>query len=189
MEENWIMTDRDEYDYNALSVEDKNIIFEDLNKMVYRFNGKEKKMIKASFCHRWKPESAVAYKLMVRTHQKVASLLRIPDEQLTEFQIATGKIWNGDKVQWMCDHTNEAVEEIQDMYQNLLESKEMMTLADHYDKISEVRREEELVRGALKDEINKLTQALEYKEMSVKAAQRNLQEFKDKFYDKVNMPE
>jgi hypothetical protein len=173
MENNWIMTEKDELDYNDLSVQDKNAIFDDLNKMVYRFKDKEKRMIKASFVHRWKPESAVAFKLMVRTHQKIMALLRLPDEQLTDLQKETGRIWNGEKVQWFCDQTNEAVEEIQDLYEKLLhgDTSSHIEITTHQDIIETVRKEEAQKREALEDQIRKLKQTCEYAQMSVRGAE------------------
>jgi predicted secreted protein len=187
MEENWIMTSKDEYDYNDLSTEDKNIIFEDLNKMVYRFKDKERKMIKASFVHRWKPESAVAFKLMVRTHQKLCNVFRLPDEQLSGFQIETGRVWNGAKVTWMIDAANEGTEELQDMYEKLLngDTSSHIEIATHQGILDSVKREEEQKTEALVDEIKKLKQQLEYKDMSIKAAENRYEEFKQHFWKKI----
>tara|TARA_R110000823_G_scaffold315352_1_gene446680 strand:- start:120 stop:698 length:579 start_codon:yes stop_codon:yes gene_type:complete len=185
METSWIMTAEDEFDYNDLSVDDKNKIFDDLNTLIYRFDKKETRTNKASFSHRWKPESAVAYKLMVRTHQKVFKSFRIPNEQLTELQIKLNRVWNGEKMLGFCDDTHKATEEIEELYNNLLNDKDHVTEEYHYEKMTEIRKEHKEEMNDKDRHISLLKDAVQKKERDVEIAHKLYQDFKRDFWDKL----
>ena len=170
-------------DYNNLTKDDKNAIFDDLNTMVYRFNTAEKRTHKASFTHRWNKDTSVAYKLMVRTHQKLFKAIRIPNEQLTELEIKLGRVYNGKKVMAMMDETHSRTEEMEELYEKMKNGTDHVTEEYHDEKVRELKKEKKEELEEKDRQIASLKYIITNKDLSLKASEDRCAAMRRDFLD------
>lgn len=183
-------------EYSAITKEEKQDIFEVVNSTHLKMKGKEKKILKNSFCNSWKLNKSIgAFELFMKLYESIDEYDKMnewfkdyldEDPQDAHFYRTHKKIPYAKHRRFMSYRTEE-IEELEKKLEEVEEGKGYVKQDVHDDEILELKKEWRNKVYALEDEVSRLKQKVIYADQDATARVNTMMVQRDYYEKQLNL--